>query len=74
MKKRYFIEIVKYNYVGMIDNIPLSTATETKEKAIDLFMDFIKKAREEIPAADGVILSYGYNAECAEVLERWGRL
>lgn len=33
-----------------------------------------KKAREEIPAADGVILSYGFNAECAAVLERWGRI
>lgn len=71
MKKRYFIEIVKYNYVGMIDNIPLRSETENKNNAIIIFMDFIKKARET--GADGVLLSYGFNAECAEVLERWGR-
>jgi hypothetical protein len=71
MKKRYFIEIVKYNYIGTIDNIPLRSETENKNNAIIIFMDFIKKARET--EADGVLLSYGFNAECAEVLERWGR-
>ena len=71
MQKRYFIESVKYNRLGMIDNIPLRSETESKEIAIIIFMDFIKKAREA--GSDGVILSHGFNAEFAEVLERWGR-
>ena len=71
MKKRYFIEIVKYDRSEMVDNILLKSETENKNNAIIIFMDFIKKARET--EADGVLLSYGFNAEYAEVLERWGR-
>lgn len=71
MKKRYFIEIVKYNHFGIIDYIPLKSETESKNNAIIIFMDFINQARET--GADGVILSYGFNSEVAEVLERWGR-
>lgn len=71
MKKRYFIEIVKYNCAGMIGDIPFRSETENKNNAIIIFMDFIKKARET--EADGVILSYGFNSEYAKILERWGR-
>ena len=71
MKKRYFIEIVKYDRSEMVNNILLKSETENKNNAIIIFMDFIKKARET--EADSVLLSYGINAEYAEVLERWGR-
>ncbi|MEE0968744.1 MAG: hypothetical protein U0M06_05165 [Clostridia bacterium] len=71
MIKRYFIEIVKYDRTGSLGDILLKGETESKDSAITIFMDFIKKARET--GADGVILSFGLNSEYAEIVERWGR-